>query len=161
MLVSSTWKFKSFFAATLIAGGIAAPAFAKVVVNTIDPIATVNGRHVILTGPIRCDEGQTVTIGVTVTQRPTGALAEGQTRLICTGDTQHWEIDAATHGNETFESGTATAVAVGRTTDRGVTDDAQQWLVQVTLAEKGEKTDKPDNTDKPDKPEKPGKPKGR
>jgi len=151
-------KFNSYSVPTgivvTIAAMLAAPlAIAKIVTNTIDPVATVEGRHVILTGPIRCDEGQRVMIGVTVTQRSTGALAEGDTHLICTGETQHWEIRASTRDNETFEAGTATAVTVGRTTERGVTDDAQQWLGQITLAEKS------DGADKAEKPEKPNKPK--
>ena len=71
-----------------------------------------------------------------MTQRSTGALAEGDTLLFCTGDTQHWEVRASTRGNETFQEGPATAVAVARTSDRGVTDDAHQWLVNITLAAK-------------------------
>jgi hypothetical protein len=33
----------------------------------------------------------------------------------------------------TFEEGPTTAVAVGRTTSRGETTDAHQWLVNITL----------------------------
>lgn len=71
--------------------------------------------------------------GWTVTQRSTGAVAEGHTRITCTGDIQQWEVHASTQGQETFEEEPATAVALGRTTDRGETTDAHQWLVDITL----------------------------
>jgi hypothetical protein len=110
-------------------------AFAKVVLNTIDPVATVtdNGHHLIVTGPIGCTESQRAYLRVTVTQRSTGAVAEGRTMITCTGATQQWEVHAATQGNEAFTEGPATVVASARTTDRGATDDAHQWLVNVTL----------------------------
>src|ERR671914_3116765 len=67
-------------------------AFAGVVLNTIDPdaIVTDNGHHIIVTGPIACTQGEQAFLHVTVTQRTTGALAEGDTRITCTGDTQQW-----------------------------------------------------------------------
>jgi hypothetical protein len=70
---------------------------------------------------------------VTVTQRSTGALAEGRTLITCTGNTQQWEAHASTQGRETFEEGPAIAVAVAHTSERGVTTDANQWLVDITL----------------------------
>ena len=120
---------------TLVGVCIAPMAFAGAAMNTIDPVAIVtdNGRHIIVTGPIECTEGQRADIRVTVTQRATGAVAEGHTRITCTGDTQQWEVHASTRDNETFEEGPATAVALGRTSDRGDTDDAHQWLVNITL----------------------------
>ena len=120
---------------TLVGVCIAPLAFAGMPMNTIDPVAIVtdNGRHIIVTGPITCTESQTADLRVTVTQRTTGAVAEGRTRFTCTGDTQPWEVHASTQGNETFQEGAATAVALGRTTLRGDTDDAHQWLVNITL----------------------------
>ena len=119
----------------LVGVGIASMAFAGIALNTIDPVAVVtdNGRHIIVTGPIACTEGQRAYLRVTVTQRVTGAVAEGRTLITCTGDTQQWEVFASTQGNETFQEGPATAVALARTTDRGDTDDAHQWLVEITL----------------------------
>ena len=70
---------------------------------------------------------------VTVTQRATGAVAEGRTRITCTGNTQQWQVHASTQGKETFQEGPATAVALGRTSDRGDITDAHQWLVDITL----------------------------
>jgi hypothetical protein len=53
--------------------------------------------------------------------------------ITCTGVSQQWEVHAAPQGREVFTEGDATVVASARTTDRGETDDAHQWLVNVTL----------------------------
>jgi hypothetical protein len=119
-----------------LAGVFGTPAaFARVILNTIDPVAIVTdtGRHLIATGPIACTAGERAFLRVTVSQRATGAVAEGRTLITCTGNTQQWEVHASTQGNETFEEGPATAVAIARTTDRGETTDAHQWLVNITL----------------------------
>jgi hypothetical protein len=81
-----------------------------------------------------CTESETVELRVQVMQRATGAVAEGRTRLTCTGAPRHWDINAAIQGNETFREGSATAVAFGRTTTRGAPTDAHQWVVNITLA---------------------------
>jgi hypothetical protein len=71
---------------------------------------------------------------VTVTQRSTGAVAEGQLVFDCSTTQQEWQVHANVLGRETFQPGPARAVAMARTTtDRGETDDAHQWLVDVTL----------------------------
>jgi len=126
-------------ALTLI-GTIATPsAFARIIRNTIDPVASVTdkGRHLIVTGPIECTHGERVYIQLTVTQRLTGAIAEGRTLLACDGEgsPQQWIVDAATHGWERFQPGPATAVASARTIRRGKTTDAHQWLVGISLVE--------------------------
>ncbi len=114
---------------------IAPTAFARLSLNSIDSdaIVTDNGRHIIATGPIGCTEGQTAYVRVTVTQRSTGAVAKGLTRITSTGDTQQGEVHASTRGKKTIEEGPATAVALARTSDRGDIDDAHQWLVNITL----------------------------
>jgi hypothetical protein len=112
-------------------------AFGRIVRNTIDPVAVVadNDRHMIVTGPIECSENQRAYLSVTVTQRSTGAVAEGRTLITCIGEgnPQQWEVHAATQGKERFEEGDATATGLARTTDRGDTTDAHQWLVPITL----------------------------
>jgi hypothetical protein len=120
---------------TLAGVFIAAAAFARITANTIDPVASVtdDGRQIIATGPIACTGGENVYLRVTVTQRSTGAVAEGRTLLTCTGDTQYWEVHASVLGQEPFQEGPATAVALARTTDRGASDDADQWLVAIRL----------------------------
>jgi hypothetical protein len=105
--------------------------------NTIDPVAIVagGGRHLIVTGPILCDQVERVELRVTVTQRTTGAVAEGYTIFECALATEQWEVHAVAHGNAAFEEGPAIAVAVASTSSRGTTTDAHQWLVNVTLVE--------------------------
>jgi hypothetical protein len=88
-----------------------------------------------VTGPVACTEGEIGHQRVSVTQRSTGAVAEGRTRIVCTGELQQWEVQAAVLGEQTFEEGPATAVALCRATDRGESTDAHQWLVEVTLVE--------------------------
>ncbi|MSP37720.1 MAG: hypothetical protein EXR70_04440 [Deltaproteobacteria bacterium] len=120
----------------MLAGLFLAPlAFAKVSMNTIDGVAIVadHGRHIIATGPIRCNQRERTYLRVTVTQRQTGAMAEGSTVFTCTVDTQQWQVHAATQGKATFDDGPATAVAIARTADHGKITDAHQWLVNITL----------------------------
>ena len=122
---------------TLLGVVIVPTAFARIVRNTIDPVALVtdDGRHVIVTGPIACDGGERALLRVTVTQRTTGAVAEGLTRVVClgAGADQQWEVHAQAQGKAWFEPGVATAVGLARTTARGDTTDAHQWLVNITL----------------------------
>jgi hypothetical protein len=50
--------------------------------NTIDPVAVGadHGQHILVTGPIACTAGERAQLRVTVTQRATGAIAEGRPR---------------------------------------------------------------------------------
>jgi hypothetical protein len=109
--------------------------FARVVGNTVDAFSVVtdNGRHLVLTGPIACTPSERAYIEVTVTQRATGAVAAGRTRITCTGAFVQWEIHASAQVAERFQEGPATAVALARTANGGEITDAQQWLVPVTL----------------------------
>src|SRR6266571_2445732 len=121
--------------AALVGVCLAPLALAKVINNTIDPVAIVsgNGLHVVLTGPIACTEGERVSLRVTVAQRETGALAEGVALFACTGVLQHWKVLASIQGNETFQPGPATAVAIGRSSAGAKTTDSHPWLVNITL----------------------------
>ena len=114
---------------------VARTAFAKISINTIDPVGIVaqNGRHVTLTGPQAVTAGERVQMRVTVTQRTTGAVAEGHAVFFGTGTTNQWEIVAAVEGDERFAAGPATAVAIARTSAGGQATDAHQWLVNITL----------------------------
>ena len=114
---------------------VASVAFARITANTIDPVANVtdHGRHLIVTGPLGCTEGERSYLRVTVTQRATGAVAEGRTLITCTGATQRWKIHASVQGEETFEEGPASVAALARTADGGQTTDAHQWLVDIML----------------------------
>ena len=64
-------------------------AFAKVAGNTIDPVGIVadQGRQVTVTGPIAVTAGERTELRVTVTQRSTGAVAEGIIFFSGTGQT--------------------------------------------------------------------------
>lgn len=125
-------------AATLITVAvfcIVPTSHARLSANTIDPQATIteNGRHLIVTGPIQGTEGERSYVRVTVTQRSTGAVAEGSAAFDLTGALERWEVQATTQGRAVFQPGPATIVALARTTSRGDTTDAHQWLVNVTL----------------------------
>jgi hypothetical protein len=113
-------------------------AWARVVRNTIDSVAvlTDSGRGLIVTGPIECSESQATELEVTVTQRQSGAVAHGRARITCSPTSQQWEVRAQIQGNETFQEGPATAVAMARSSVGGRADDAQQWLVNVTIVRK-------------------------
>ena len=115
---------------------VARTAFARVAYNTIDLVGIVaqNGRHVTLTGPLAVTAGELVQMRVTLTQHTTGAVAEGRAILTGTGAIQQWEVEAAVEGDEAFEAGPATAVAIARTTSGGQATDAHQWLVNIALA---------------------------
>src|SRR5262245_29768806 len=105
---------------------IAPITFAAITSAIINPLAIVtdNGRHLIVSGPVVCTESETVELRVQVTQRAMRVVAEGRPRLTCTGAPQHWDVNAAIQGNETFREGSANAVAFGRTSTRGVPTDA-------------------------------------
>jgi hypothetical protein len=126
---------------TLLALGlsltITRPTLAGIALNTIDPVAhlTERGRELMVTGPIVCTAGERTTLHVTVTQRTTGAVGQGDTRLTCTGALQQWEVRVSHHKRAAFAYGAATAVALARTRVQGAPTDAHQWLVELTVAE--------------------------
>ena len=128
-------SFRCRLALLVLAVGASQFSFARVVRNTIDASAVIadGDRRVVVTGPIECDLGERVHVLVTVTQRTTGAIAEGRTLVACTGVEGPWTVEAEVAGRERFAPGGATAVAVAWTVRRGVTTDAHQWLVPVTL----------------------------
>jgi hypothetical protein len=120
---------------TVVGTFVARTAFARITANTIDPVGLVaeNGRHLTLTGPIAVTAGERVELRVTISQRSTGAVAEGVAFLAGTGTTARWKVEAWAEGAATFEAGPATAVALARTTAGGKTTDAHQWLVEIQL----------------------------
>jgi len=110
-------------------------ALARIAYNTIDPVGIVadKGRQVTVTGPIAVTEGERTELRVTVTQRSTGAVAEGFIFFTGTGQTNQWEVTAVAEGRATFEAGPATVVGLARSSVNGAATDAHQWLVNVTL----------------------------
>ena len=120
---------------TLLSLVVAPVAQARITVNTIDATAKLseNGRRLVVTGPIQTDVVEKIYLRVTVTQRTTGAVAQGIAILRGTGELQTWEVRAKTRGKASFEPGPATAVAIAITSDKGQTSDSHQWLVNITL----------------------------
>ena len=131
-----TWLVTAALLATVAGVFVARTAFARVTFNTIDPVARVSdqGRHLTVTGPLAFTAGETAYLRVTVTQRATGAVAEGDAVLSGTGTTNQWQVLATAQGKPVFAPGPAEAVGLAVTTTRGTTTDAHQWLVQITLA---------------------------
>jgi hypothetical protein len=134
-------RLSTYLTRTLLALGVSVvtlpPTFAGVALNTIDLVAhlTEGGRELTVTGPIACTAGERLTLRVTVTQRSTGAVAEGHTRFMCTGALQQWEVRIVRHKKAAFAAGTATAVARANSTAQGEPTDAHQWLVECTLVD--------------------------
>lgn len=122
-------------AAAVVGACLVPAASARLAGNTIDPVAmlTEGGRHITLTGPVRCTGGEVCHTRVTITQRSTGALAEGFAVFVCSGDDQEWQVEAWVQGEQAFERGPARAVALARTFDGGESTDAHQWVVNVRL----------------------------
>jgi hypothetical protein len=143
MSIQSIKQHKQWFvsAAILLAVAgvfLARTAFARVVSNTIAPVGIVadNGRQLRVSGPLVSDTaGEKVLLRVTVTQRTTGAFAEGVSEFAANGSfaTNQWHVLATAQGGAAFEPGPATAVGVAVTSTRGQATDAHQWLVNITL----------------------------
>jgi hypothetical protein len=114
---------------------IARTVVARISFNTIDTVGIVadKGRQVTVTGPIAVTVGEQTELRVTVTQRSTGAVAEGVIFLTGTGQTNQWELTAVAEGRAAFEAGPATVVGLARSSVHGRATDAHQWLVNVTL----------------------------
>src|SRR5262245_14567534 len=82
-------------------------AFAKISLNTIDPVGIVadRGRQVTVTGPIAVTASERTELRVTVTQRSTGALGEGVVFFTGTGQTNQWEVTVQAAGRASFVAG--------------------------------------------------------
>ena len=116
---------------------LAQPALAAIFQNTIDPDVDLGyqGRQLLVSGPIACDEGELLFLELTVTQSTTGASGSGRTLLHCTGELQHWEVQVHAHRRQAFEAGPAEACARGITLLRGQVTDEREWCAAngVTL----------------------------
>ncbi|MBA3481314.1 MAG: hypothetical protein H0T51_05820 [Pirellulales bacterium] len=130
-----TWLVSAALVLTLAVAFISRTAFARITMNTIDPVAVAaaNGRRVTVTGPVAVTAGERTEMRVTVTQRSTGAIAEGIVFFTGTGEIDQWEVTAATLGRARFEPGPATAVGLARSSVNGRATDAHQWLVDLML----------------------------
>ena len=130
-----TWLVPTTVLVILAGVFVVHAAFAKITWNTIDPVGIVadKGRQVTVTGPIAVTAGERTELRVTVTQRSSGAVAEGVIFFTGSGQTNQWEITAVAEGRATFQAGPATVVGLARSSINGQATDAHQWLVNVTL----------------------------
>ncbi len=120
----------------ILAGVFVTPTVvAKIAFNTINSVGIVadQGRQVTVTGPIAVTTGERTELRVTVTQRSTGAVAEGIIFFTGAGQTNQWEVTVMAEGRAAFEAGPATVVGLARSSINGQATDAHQWLVNVTL----------------------------
>ena len=103
-----------------------------------------DGRHLVLTGILLCDDvgaGDQITLYLTVTQRqrdpktdePRAAIATGSTHFVCTGGffNDQWEVHATAHGNEEFFPGLVKSAGLAVSTKRNDTTSAFQWLTNI------------------------------
>lgn len=132
----------------LVAAGLAVAAVMLVAsqvlggtyLNTIEPTATLQGRHLHVTIIYGCTKPQKLTLRVTATQRHVGALAEGTEVTSCNQDVQHIPVQLTVHGSNQFiAAANATSdqvvevCALGLTSNNGHVDDSHQWCKEVTL----------------------------
>ena len=102
--------------------------------SQITPTATLRagGRQVVLSGPIQCKQGLTVTLRLTVTQRKTAAIAQLGLRGPCPTKLRGFRA-TVTSRTQPLVAGSAFACVLG-VVQRGETYvDANQWCRPVTL----------------------------
>ena len=114
------------------------PVSAGIFLNTIDGTATLRGQghQVVVTGPIKCTQGETVEIRIVVTQG--SAEATGSFHGRCSGAEQQWTVHAPTRNGPTLTAGSARvdAWAVTRAKGELTTIPPHTWGKLVTLVVK-------------------------
>lgn len=122
---------KLLLCALLLVPGLASAA---IELNTFDPEQRYADReHLLVTGPIRCAADEILELEVRVSQRNNTPLAEGRTKLRCTGSLQTFEVRAEIDGDDDFRPGTITACALATTRSGRRVSDTHQWCKDVTL----------------------------
>ena len=94
---------------------------------------TNGGRGVNVSGPIGCPAGDSVQLRATVSQRSTGAVAQGFWNKVCAGSGQHWHTTASVTDGVTMSAGCVHATGLAIVRHAGKPVDAFQWLRTVTL----------------------------
>ncbi|MDX1686445.1 MAG: hypothetical protein R3248_00545 [Candidatus Promineifilaceae bacterium] len=96
---------------------------------------SIDGQGVQAIGHGGCTENEAVTVAVTVTQSTTGAVATGEWQGTCTGELQHWRVDATLVSGNAFEAGAAEVCGVATTRSDGEVTDTDEWCPEdgVTL----------------------------
>jgi hypothetical protein len=127
-------------AATLVAAlALSTSAFAR----AIDPAGTSIGNGARLSsnrttvglgGVVACAGCRTFTLGATVSQRTSGAVAQGGVRCVCRGARERWSLSARTREGTKFRQGAARVcvwIIARGAASRAI--DADQWCEDVTL----------------------------
>ncbi|MFP3939104.1 MAG: hypothetical protein ACOC7L_03515 [Acidobacteriota bacterium] len=122
-----------------------APARAGVYLNTFEAVAFLapDGRAGQVTVKLGCDRGERFRLRVTVSQRATGAVAEGRARGVCTGDRvredfQLVPVPVRAVGDARFDealSATVAGLAITTVGRRGSSErtDLHQWIPDFQL----------------------------
>jgi len=120
-------------AAVLLSG---ADASAFLAANTIDELATHrrDGTLVRVTGPIACTRRERIAISVAVSQPATAARARSRWQSRCTGDVQHWQVEARARRGTRFENGRGRVCAHATTRTGTRVTDTRTWCERVRIA---------------------------
>jgi hypothetical protein len=98
--------------------------------------ATLNARAtaVLVSGVVVCATCRRFTLGATVSQRSSGAVAQGGVRCVCRGSRERWLLTAKAREATRFKPGRA-RVCVWLLARDGTGDaiDAGQWCENVSL----------------------------
>jgi hypothetical protein len=104
--------------------------------STIGSSAELNagGTTVMLRGVVQCATCKRFTLGATVSQHTTGAVAQGGVRCVCRGSGERWVVTARAREATAFRAGPARVCVwiIGRGTT-GEAIDARQWCRNVKL----------------------------
>ena len=130
--------------ASLVGPGV---ALARRIISpqfTGSPELEARGHQVVVQGHISCTQGELFRVRVTVNQVATddsdGALAEGSTHGVCTGDVQEWVVTARTRASTVLEAGEGTGAwrvcALATTRLHGPIDDVFQWCRDLMTSNK-------------------------
>jgi pimeloyl-ACP methyl ester carboxylesterase len=121
-------------AVVLLFGAEAASAY--LASNTIDELATYKkgGRLVRVTGPIACTRGERIAIRVAVSQPATAARARSRWKSRCTGEVQHWQVEARARRGTRFGNGRGRVCAHATTRAGRRATDTRKWCERVQVA---------------------------
>ncbi|MDX6535775.1 MAG: hypothetical protein QOD37_116 [Gaiellales bacterium] len=120
-----------------LALGASAPAGASDPAHAhIAGSATLNARAsaVLVTGVVTCTGCRRFTLGATVSQRSSGAVAQGGVRCVCHGSRERWLVTARAREATRFQPGRARVCVwlIARGSAEAAID-ANQWCENVSL----------------------------
>jgi hypothetical protein len=136
-------RIQALIAAVLVAPALALAGTGTAVGRAIDPARSTVGdsarlsasaNAVQLNGVVRCTGCRRFTLGVTVSQAGSGAVAQGGVRCTCRGASERWAALARTREGTKFRPGPArVCVWVIARGGEGTAIDAEQWCERLTL----------------------------